>query len=516
VANWTLRCALYARISPTNEKAVESGAYSNYSIPSQLHEMAEFAASQGWRTDAALHFVDDRVTGAILERPALDRVRELVRCRAIDVLLVFSTDRLTREMLHLLLLQDECDRHQVQLRFVRENYDPTPEGQMLMQMRGAVNQFERLKIKERTTRGRRQKARDGFVHSVGKRFGYVYFGKAQGSKGELRIEPDEAAAVRRMFAQYVRGVSSYEIGHALNRDGIKSARGGLWSATVVRQILRNPIYTGKMSGPGGVTVACPAIVDERTFALAQAQRARTKAARQGRPTRKYLLTGRLWCAQCGRRCATYPSNRPEANYRCNNIDPKTNVRGCAAHGVRQSLIEDAVWRETWAAITDPETLYGLIDAYRARFAKGNDGDAGRAARLDRLRRRQLRAIEVIKDPDVPYADAKRDLQEITGEIAAMEQESQRAEVFQMPAKRAIEALAREIAAGEPESFEDRREALARLQIAVRYDSRSREAEIEGRFELPTKKNWHSGIDGDLQAHASGIKLKSAPGSAKPF
>ncbi|MGA7238034.1 MAG: recombinase family protein [Bryobacteraceae bacterium] len=260
--------------------------------------------------------------------------------------LTFSTDRLTRETLHLMLLDDECERHQVQLRFVRENYDATPEGKMLMQMRGAVNQFERLKIKERTTRGRRQKARDGFVHSVGKRFGYVYLGKKQGSKGELRIEPGEAAAVRRMFTQYIQGVTSYQIGHALNREGIKSARGGLWSAAVVRQILRNPMYTGKMRGPGGILVVCPAIIDERTFALAQAQRARTKAARQGRPTRKYLLTGRLWCAQCGRRCATLPGTRPEPNYRCNNFDQKTNVRGCDALGVRQSRIETAVWEET--------------------------------------------------------------------------------------------------------------------------------------------------------------------------
>ena len=52
--------------------------------------MTEFAEKQGWHTDAALHFIDDRVTGAALERPALDRLRELVRCRAVDVLLVFS------------------------------------------------------------------------------------------------------------------------------------------------------------------------------------------------------------------------------------------------------------------------------------------------------------------------------------------------------------------------------------------------------------------------------------------
>ena len=63
--NRALRCALYARISPTNEKATESGGYSNYSIASQIHEMTEFVKAQGWHTDPTLHFMDDRVTGAV-------------------------------------------------------------------------------------------------------------------------------------------------------------------------------------------------------------------------------------------------------------------------------------------------------------------------------------------------------------------------------------------------------------------------------------------------------------------
>jgi site-specific DNA recombinase len=489
-----LRCALYARISPTNEKATESGGYSNYSISSQLHEMTEFANAQGWHTDPSLHFIDDRVTGAVLERPALDRLRELVRGRNVDVFLAFSSDRLTRELFHQMLLLEECEKHQVQLRFVKENYDATPEGKMLMQVRGAMNQYERMKIKERTTRGRRQKARDGFVHSVGKRFGYVYLGKAQGMKGELRIDAAESKIVRRIYDECLSGKRLYQIRAGLNRDGVKSARGGLWSRPVIHQILTNAMYTGQMRGPGGIPVRCPAIIGEEIFARVQAQLMRNKAANVGRPTRQYLLTGHLWCAQCGRRCNTFPGSRPEPHYRCGNIDHKTNARGCAALGVRQSRIEAAVWDETWGAITDPETLYGLIEAYRATFA--DNGDAQRAAGLDRLRRRQQRAIEMMSNPDVPFADATRRLHEITAEIAAIEQEAKRAEVFQMPAKRAVDVLAREIKAGEPKTFEDRRGVLQRLQILVRYDSRTREAVIEGRFTLPGQKNCRSGVDGN--------------------
>jgi site-specific DNA recombinase len=496
-----LRCALYARISPTNERVKESGKYKNYSIASQLHEMTEFAEKQGWHTDESLHFIDNGVSGVFLDRPDLNRLRELVRARAIDVVLCLDATRWTRGGLaHEMLLRDECERHGVALRFVGESPDESPEGKMFQNFKSVISEYERLKFKERTTRGRRQKAREGFVHSVGKRFGYVYLGKAQGSKGELRIDAAQAKVVRCIYDEYLRGKRLYQIRAGLNRDGVKSARGGLWSRPVIHQILTNPMYMGQMRGPGGIPVKCPAIISEETFARVQALLMRNKTATVGRPTRRYLLTARLWCALCGRRCTTATGHNKSGvyYYRCANVCHKTHVRGCPALGVRQSHIEDAVWEETWAAITDPETLYGLIAAYRASFATGNAGENAARAKLDRLRRRQQRAIENLYDPDVPPAEAKRRLQEITAEIATIEQEAKRAEVFQMPAKRAIEALAREIAAEEPESFEDRCGVLERLQILVRYDSRTREAEIEGRFTLPGQKNCRNCVGSDAE------------------
>jgi hypothetical protein len=221
--------------------------------------------------------------------------------------------------------------------------------------------------------------------------------------------------VRRIFDECLRGKRLGQIRVGLNRDGVRSARGGSWSRPVIHQMLTNAMYTGQMRGPGGIPVKCPAIIDEEIFARAQAQIMSSKAANVGRPTRQYLLTGRLWCAQCGGRCCTYPGAKPEPNYRCGNIDYTTYRRGCPALGVKQSLIEAAVWEETWGAITDPETLYGLIEAYRASFADNPD-DAQRAAVLERLR--QQRAIQMLCDPDQPYDKAKCSLMEINAEIAA--------------------------------------------------------------------------------------------------
>jgi hypothetical protein len=63
----------------------------------------------------------------------------------------------------------------------------------------------------------------------------------------------------------------------------------------------------------------------------------------------------------------------------------------------------------------------------------------------------------------------------------------------MPAKRAVYALARAFRESEPKTFEGRRKLLEGLSIAARYDSRTKEAEIEGRFQLPGQKNWRNGV-----------------------
>ena len=65
-------------------------------------------------------------TGATLDRPLLNQLRDLIRRRAVDVIYVYSPDRLARDPLHLLTVIEECSIAGVELRFVRDGAPDTP------------------------------------------------------------------------------------------------------------------------------------------------------------------------------------------------------------------------------------------------------------------------------------------------------------------------------------------------------------------------------------------------------
>src|SRR5437762_3618470 len=96
-----IRAALYARVS-TDDQAQK------YGLASQLHETRALAARKGYQVVA--EFADDGVSGATIERPALTRLREAIRAKAVDVVLMQDPDRLARELFLQLLLDKEFER----------------------------------------------------------------------------------------------------------------------------------------------------------------------------------------------------------------------------------------------------------------------------------------------------------------------------------------------------------------------------------------------------------------------
>src|SRR3954464_7880924 len=103
-----LRTIIYARVS--TEDQVE-----RYGLPSQLRACRDFAAANGF--DVIEEICDEGISGVILDRPGLARVRQLVRDGAVDVVVMFDADRLSRELGHLLILKPEIDKR-ARLEFV--------------------------------------------------------------------------------------------------------------------------------------------------------------------------------------------------------------------------------------------------------------------------------------------------------------------------------------------------------------------------------------------------------------
>ena len=106
-----------------------------------------------------LIFEYDGFTGATLERPVLERVRDLAAEGSIDTLLVYEPDRLSRKSAYQILLMEEVARNGVETVFVKAPATETAEDRLLLQFEGMLTEYERAQILERSRRGNRHRER---------------------------------------------------------------------------------------------------------------------------------------------------------------------------------------------------------------------------------------------------------------------------------------------------------------------------------------------------------------------
>jgi hypothetical protein len=237
-------------------------------------------------------------------------------------------------------------------------------------------------LAEKTHRGLTGRALDG-ASAGGLPFGYRIT-----EVGHRMIDEPTAAIVRRIIAEYLAGQTPRQIAIALNRDGIRSPRGGTWSSSAIHGdtrrgigILANPIYCGRQVWNRSRWVKHPdtrrrvrqerphaewiitehvdlAIVDAATWDAVQRRLAgRSHATGQlGRPNR-YLLSGILRCGSCGGAMVMVDAH----SYGCSNArdrgtcpDRMRVKRSVAEHallaGVREQLLTDAAFQRFQKAV----------------------------------------------------------------------------------------------------------------------------------------------------------------------
>lgn len=146
----------------------------NNSIPTQLEACHQRAAELG--ATEILDFIDAGVPGDLdwTDRPALNQLLELVERRALTGVVIYDPDRLARDLGAQLAATEIITRRRVQLEFCTQQFDASPEGMLFYQLRGAISQFERAKIRERTNRGRKRALRNGRPANKPAPYGLTY------------------------------------------------------------------------------------------------------------------------------------------------------------------------------------------------------------------------------------------------------------------------------------------------------------------------------------------------------
>ena len=232
--------AIYARVSSEQQRE-------EHTIASQTAALIEFAASKDLQVPQEWVFEDEGYSGATLERPGLERVRDLAAEGQIQAVLAYAPDRLSRKYAYQILLMEELARHGVETLFIKAPQSATAEDQLLVQFQGMIAEYERAQILERSRRGKRHRAQSGEVNVLsGAPYGYRYIRKADDAPASYAVIEAEARVVQQVYEHYtVAGLSIGAIARWLNSEGVPTRKHtGRWERSVVWAMLRNPAYRG--------------------------------------------------------------------------------------------------------------------------------------------------------------------------------------------------------------------------------------------------------------------------------
>jgi site-specific DNA recombinase len=419
-----MRAAVYARVSTTRQAQAQT-------IEQQLDRLRSAVTGRGWELEDQHIYRDDGYSGAGLGRPGLDRLRDHAALADLDVVLVTAPDRLARNYVHQVLLIEELAGHGCQVEFLDRPMSDDPHDQLLLQIRGAVAEYERTLITERMRRGRHARLRAGtLLPWTRPPFGYRLDPDRPRDAAAVRIEPGEAALVAQLFDWYLEPQATlYRLTARLADLGAATPTGKpRWTAASVRGILRNPSYAGRAltnrtrvaparrrrsallpAGPGHshaprpeedwIEVPVPQIVGEQTFTQVQAK---LEASQQGaaRNTRhEYLLRALVSCGACRLACTGRQTGTGYRYYLCRGRTDALRAaegRRCTARYIPAGQLDELVWADLCALLTDPgQVTHALARAQGAAWLP-QELQARQATirqALGRLERQQQRLLD---------------------------------------------------------------------------------------------------------------------------
>jgi site-specific DNA recombinase len=404
------RAAIYRRVS-TSKQAGED----RFSLEDQLERCQQRCKEQGYEVVADL--VEVHSAGYLDERPRMSELRQMIHNQEIGVVVLATLDRLARNQNHQEVVLYEAEKYSVKVELTEEQYEDSAVGRHLRSVMGFIAELEREKIKDRMTRGMRQRVRQGLM--IPGRFPLYGYMWADAKKSRYVINPDTAPLAIRIWQEAASGKPLRVIAIDLTADGILTPsdefrrqkndpkdppRGCAWNATSIWHILSHPAYYGEHSafrwdnsvrrrdtdpisgevsshrvvkarevGSGRVMLpdAAPALVSVELARAVQERLAFNKQAASRHikhPEISLLRGGHIKCGVCGGNLRVSYSGRKKGQedgervqwpmYKCSRRDDITTEgkRLCSGVMIRLDKLDTMVWEDIVAALKDPKRL----------------------------------------------------------------------------------------------------------------------------------------------------------------
>jgi site-specific DNA recombinase len=458
-----LRVAIYARVSSERQAKEET-------IASQIEALDRRIGDDGLGCDPELRFLDDGVSGTLLLRPGLERLRDQAAAGSIDRLYVLDPDRFSRKYAYQVLILEELARCGVEVVFLGNPRGDDPAGNLLVQVQGMIAEYERAQIMERSRRGKQHAARRGSVNVLSKApYEYRYICKQEGDgEGRYQVVAEEAKVARKIFEWVGRDRCSIgEVTRRLKREGVPTRTGlATWDTSTIRAMLMNPAYKGTAAygktrvGPyqpqrirplrgkpeiprrpvttvvtpteEQIVIAVPALVGEDLFATVREQleenRKRSRAHISGAT---YLLQGLIVCKGCGYACHGAPTSKKTADgrvfayYRCRGSASWRHggEKLCRTKAIRTERLDAAVWEDVRALLSEPERIRA---EYQRRLESPQGSEARESTQLAKLmsqaRKTVSRLIDAYSEGLVDKSEFEPRLKAARERLSRLEQE----------------------------------------------------------------------------------------------
>ena len=361
-----MRVWLYARLSNDDDREMNS-------LRNQQEICRAYAEKHGHTVVGSS--ADDNVSGMKFSRRGLDALTAAVDVKSIDAVIVKDLSRLGRHKTQTALFIDYLRQCQVRVLSVTEGIDTfCAEDDLIIGVRGLMNDFYARDIGNKIRAGYRQKQREGIV--ITPPFGY----RKDKNRNEIAVNSEAAVTVQLIYSLYLQGCGQKEIPRRLNAMGRKTpaqlraeqcgrefqpthkTRDGqfLWTYASVKNVLVEEAYTGVLNNHRSETNSgkvkhlsktdwyrhenfFPVIIEREEW-----ERVQTLLKKQARPANgnraKHRYAGLLTCRECGNvfiPMIRYWNGKRRVEYVCRGYH--RNGKGyCTSHRIHEEVLDAAV------------------------------------------------------------------------------------------------------------------------------------------------------------------------------
>lgn len=445
-----MRAAIYARYSDPRQSA--------QSIRDQVALCRVLAAAEGYSVVEI--YTDAAISGAATgNRPGYLQLMRDAKAGKFDVVVVEALDRFSRGLADIAGAFEDLRDHGVTMHTLAEG----KVDELHIGLKGTMNALFLKDLGAKTHRGLSGVIGEG--RAISTPYGYKVVRKI-GDNGEVlvglrEIDPGKAAIVRRIFADYVAGLSPQKIANALNGEHIPAPMGGEWRGGLLvakgRGMLYNETYRGVLAwgrtkwrkdrGTGKRRSALNGedkvirserpdlrIIDDATWsrvqALLAAQSAKTTSRVHATRRPKRLLSGVVMCGVCG---STMTLSAGEAvagahaaRFRCSGRLTK-GANFCANGGTVPMVDAE---RRVLAAVRDrllrPEAIDAVVREVHRLVAERSRTAGADRDRLEReladVRRRADRLVDQVAEGFLSGSTVRGKILELEARATVLERE----------------------------------------------------------------------------------------------